>query len=143
MKRFLAVLLALVMMMALVACGGKEEAPAAKEEPKTEAPAAKEEAPAAKEEAPATGYDVSDCDPVEIILPTAANSAAIETIYLEKWMDRVTELSEGKAKLKNMATGESVEIALDENFAEAFGDHMNSELLNSILGEEGLEGLLG
>ena len=93
MKRFLAVLLALVMTMALVACGGKEEAPAPAPAPAPSAPAA----PAAPEkEEPATGYDVSDCDPVEIILPTAANSAAIETIYLEKWMDRVTELSEGK-----------------------------------------------
>ena len=40
MKKFFALLLALVMVMSLVACGGKEEAPAAKEETKTEAPAA-------------------------------------------------------------------------------------------------------
>ena len=47
MKKILALLLALVMVLGLVACGAKEEAPAAQEE----APAVKEEAPA--EEAPA------------------------------------------------------------------------------------------
>ena len=47
MKKFLSLILALVMACSLIACGGsKEEAPAAKEETKTEAPAAKEEAPA-------------------------------------------------------------------------------------------------
>jgi len=46
MKKFLSLVLALVMACSLIACGGKEEAPApaAKEETKTEAPAAKEEA---------------------------------------------------------------------------------------------------
>ena len=51
MKKLIALLLALVMVIGLVACGAKEEAaaPAATEA----APAAKEEAPAAKEEAAA------------------------------------------------------------------------------------------
>ncbi len=46
MKKFLSLVLALVMACSLIACGGKKEAPApaAKEETKTEAPAAKEEA---------------------------------------------------------------------------------------------------
>ena len=61
MKKLLALLLALIMVFSMVACGAKEEAPAAseekpaetkeetKEEPKEEA---KEEAPAASEEKP-------------------------------------------------------------------------------------------
>ena len=53
MKKLIALLLALLMVFSLVACGAKEEAPAA-EETKTEAPAEeKEEAPAEEEEAPA------------------------------------------------------------------------------------------
>ena len=53
MKKIIALLLALVMVMGMVACGAKEEAPAVEEE-KVEAPAEeKEEAPAEEEEAPA------------------------------------------------------------------------------------------
>jgi len=48
MKKILALVLALVMACSLIACGGKEEAPAAKEETKTEAPA-KTDAPAKEE----------------------------------------------------------------------------------------------
>ena len=51
------------------------------------------------------------------------------------------ELSEGKAKVKNMATGESTELALGEEFAEAFADHINNEMLEAILSQEGMEGL--
>ena len=53
MKKLIALLLALVMVIGLVACGAKEEAaaPAATEA----APAATEAAPAAKEEAPEAG----------------------------------------------------------------------------------------
>ena len=43
MKKLFALLLTLAMVLSLAACGGKEEAPAAKEETKTEAPAATEE----------------------------------------------------------------------------------------------------
>ena len=43
MKKLFALLLTLAMVLSLAACGGKEEAPAAKEEAKTEAPAATEE----------------------------------------------------------------------------------------------------
>ena len=43
MKKILAFVLATVMVLGMVGCGAKEEAPAAKEETKTEAPAAKEE----------------------------------------------------------------------------------------------------
>ena len=50
MKKALALLLALVMVLSLAACGAKEEAPAATEAPAAEAPAAAPEAPAEAEE---------------------------------------------------------------------------------------------
>ena len=46
MKKIIALLLALAMVLSLAACGGKTEAPAATEAPKAEAPAT--EAPAAE-----------------------------------------------------------------------------------------------
>ena len=49
MKKFLSILLALAMVLALAACGASEPAPAATEAPKAEAPAATE-APAAPAE---------------------------------------------------------------------------------------------
>ena len=51
MKKYLALLLAVVMVLSLAACGGKTEAPAATEAPKTDAPAATE-APATEEADP-------------------------------------------------------------------------------------------
>ena len=51
MKKFIALLLALVMVMSLAACSvEKEEAPAATQAPAAEAPAATEAAPAAAPE---------------------------------------------------------------------------------------------
>jgi len=63
MKKLIALLLALLMVFSLVACGQKEEAPAAEEE-KVEAPAEeKEEAPAEeKEEAPAEEEEAPAAD---------------------------------------------------------------------------------
>jgi histidyl-tRNA synthetase len=38
------------------------------------------------------------------------------------------EIDENKAKVKNMTTGEQIEIALDENFASAFSNiHMTAK----------------
>ena len=61
MKRILAILMSLTMILALAACGAKEEAPApAPEAPKTEAP---------KTEAPAADADpLADLDPIVITL---------------------------------------------------------------------------
>lgn len=41
-------------------------------------------------------YDVADCDPVTIVFATANASANIESIYAEKFIDKVEELSQGK-----------------------------------------------
>lgn len=49
----------------------------------------------AQASAEGTTYDVSGCDPVKIVLPTAVSGSALESIYLEKWMEDVTERSEG------------------------------------------------
>jgi len=96
MKKFLALLLALAMIFALAACGAKAEEPAAKESA-AEEPAAKE--PAAEEPEDTTnewGYDVSAADPIEIVFACPNGATNIETIYSEKWMEAVTERSEGK-----------------------------------------------
>lgn len=42
------------------------------------------------------GYDVSNEDPVEILFACPNGASNIETIYSEKWMEAVTERSEGK-----------------------------------------------
>jgi len=67
MKKILALLLALVMVMSLAACGG-EKAPAATEAPKAEAAPAAPEAPAEKTPADYTGnlvvYSPHDADPL-------------------------------------------------------------------------------
>ena len=77
MKKILALLLALVMVLSLAACGAKEEAPAT-EAPKAEAPAAPE-APAEKTPADYTGnlvvYSPHDADPL------AAGVALFEATY--------------------------------------------------------------
>jgi len=58
MKKILAMLLALVMVLSLAACGGTT-APAATEAPKADAPAAAPEAPEAEPEAPAVEYKIA------------------------------------------------------------------------------------
>ena len=78
MKKILALVLALVMILSLTACGAKEE-PAATEAPKAEAPAAAPEAPAEKTPADYTGnlvvYSPHDADPL------AAGVALFEAAY--------------------------------------------------------------
>ena len=70
MKKIIALLLALVMMLGLVACGASEPAPAATEAPAAEAPAAEAapEAPAEKKPEDYTGnlvvYSPHDADPL-------------------------------------------------------------------------------
>lgn len=53
MKRILALLMALVMVLGLVACGSKTEAPATEQKEETTTPEATTETPAATEETPA------------------------------------------------------------------------------------------
>ena len=83
MKKILSLILALVMILSLVACGAKEEAPAATEAPKAEAaapaPEAAPEAPAEKKPEDYTGnlvvYSPHDADPL------AAGVALFEATY--------------------------------------------------------------
>ena len=90
MKRILAILMTLTMVLSLAACGGKEEAPAAKEETKTEAPAA-------KEEAPATDADpLADLDPIVITVGLCNTLESYPGQGLVKIVDLVEERSGGK-----------------------------------------------
>ena len=73
MKKILAMILCVAMVFALCACG---------------APAAAPSAP------PADGG--AELDPVEIVFAIPNGATNIETIYAEKWMELVTERSEGK-----------------------------------------------
>ena len=89
-KKVIAMLLVATMALSLVACGSKEEAPA--EEPKTE-----EEAPA--EEPAAEGeYAIEGLDEVTIVFSSAAAPSTIDSIYANRFMEVVTEKSNGQIK---------------------------------------------
>ena len=110
MKRMLALLLALLMVFSLVACGAKEEAPAAKEEPKTEAP--KEEA---KEEAPAAEPEATEERPV-----LGLCIYGIEFEYfanLAKWMEKAAADHGWDIKIASGDLGDpSSQVEIIENF---------------------------
>ncbi len=99
MKKIIALLLALAMVMSLAACGGKAEAPAATEAPKADAPAA--EAPAAE--------------------PVTIKVAAIETAYgSQVWAD--------VAAAFEAETGIKVELTTDKNLEDVLtGPMQNGE----------------
>lgn len=101
MKKLLALLLAALMLLSMAACAAKTE-PAKTDEPaKTEEPAKTDdstpaEAPAEEAEAPAAGaYDLTGCDALKITLPLPNGVTAVDTVYAEKWMELVTERSNG------------------------------------------------
>lgn len=75
MKKLIAMLLALIMVFSLIACGAKEDAPAA------DAPAA--DAPAA--DAPAADAPAADAEPVELTVwvPTGSNDLWFQTVKPE------------------------------------------------------------
>ncbi len=100
MKKIIALLLALVMVLSLAACGGKTEAPAATEAPKADAPAATE-APAAE--------------------PVTIKVAAIETAYgSQVWAD--------VAAAFEAETGIKVELTTDKNLEDVLtGPMQNGE----------------
>ena len=99
MKKIIALLLALAMVMSLAACGGKSEAPAATEAPKADAPAA--EAPAAE--------------------AVTIKVAAIETAYgSQVWAD--------VAAAFEAETGIKVELTTDKNLEDVLtGPMQNGE----------------
>ena len=94
MKRFLATLLSILMLASLLtACGGKEEAPAAKEETKTEAPAAKDEAPA---ELPSYTLKFGHGNAPEHAVSIAAQA----------WADAVAEKTDGRITIEVYPAGQ-------------------------------------
>ena len=84
MKKFLSLILALVMTCSLVACGAKEEAPAAKTETKTEAPA--------KTEAKADAEKPT----IKLRLGHGNSTDMAVHIYTQKWADAVSEATDGR-----------------------------------------------
>ena len=111
MKKILALILALVMVFALVACG-TTAAPAATEEPKTEEPAATEapaeptEAPAEPTEAPAEEPATVNADDIEDTMTSA--DGKYEVAF-------VTDVGQLKDKSFNQGTWNGVKLYAHEN----------------------------
>ena len=112
MKKILALILALVMVFALVACG-TTAAPAATEEPKTEEPAATEapaeeptEAPAEPTEAPAEEPATVSADDIEDTMTSADGKYEIAF---------VTDVGQLKDKSFNQGTFDGVKLYAHEN----------------------------
>ena len=102
MKKFLSLILALVMTCSLIACGAKEEAPAAKEETKTEAPAKTE----TKTEAPAANDFTIDLK----LGHGNATEHAIH-VYTQQWADAVAEATDGRIKITIYPAGQLGSLA--------------------------------
>ena len=113
MKKIIALLLALVMVFGLVACGAKEEAPAAEE--KTEAPATEE-----KTEAPAT----------EEKTEAPAEEAAAGSVYYLNFKPEADQAWQDLAALYTEQTGVAVKVV-----TAASGDYDTT--LNAQMGKDG------
>ena len=98
MKKFLSLILALVMACSLIACGGaKEEAPAAKEETKTEAPKAE----ARKADAPAAN-DFT----IELKFGHGNTVDNSNHRWTQTWADNVAAATDGRIKITIYPAGQ-------------------------------------
>lgn len=91
MKKLLATVLCLIMVLALCACGSTASAPAASEAPSAAEPAAPAEGEAASE---ATGWE--DVEPITISFAHANAITETNNIMVDNWMNAVIEASGGK-----------------------------------------------
>ena len=104
MKKYLALLLAVVMVLSLAACGGKTETPAATEAPKTDAPAATEAA---------------EADPMADLVAAAQAEGELtvygscEEEYLAAACEHFQELYGIKVNYQRLSTGE-VQAKIEE-----------------------------
>ena len=104
MKKYLALLLAVVMVLSLAACGGKTEAPAATKAPKTDAPAATEAA---------------EADPMKDLIAAAQAEGELtvygscEEEYLAAACEHFQELYGIKVNYQRLSTGE-VQAKIEE-----------------------------
>ena len=104
MKKYLALLLAAVMVLSLAACGGKTQAPAATEAPKTDAPAATEAA---------------EADPMKDLIAAAQAEGELtvygscEEEYLAAACEHFQELYGIKVNYQRLSTGE-VQAKIEE-----------------------------
>ena len=87
MKKVISLIMATFMRVSLAGCGAKEAPESAETVESTEP---------AEEAAEATGgYDLSGCEELQIVLPLPNGVTAVDTVFTEKWMDLITERSEG------------------------------------------------
>lgn len=96
-RKMTAILTAMAVGLSLAACG--QSRPSTEGDAGADAPQASGNEETGAEEtagASADGYDLTGCDPVKVVLPTAVSGSALESGYLEQWMDDVTERSGGQ-----------------------------------------------
>ena len=96
-RKMTAILTAMAMGLSLAACG--QSRPSTEGDAGADAPQTSGNEETGAEEtagASADGYDLTGCDPVKVVLPTAVSGSALESGYLEQWMDDVTERSGGQ-----------------------------------------------
>lgn len=119
MKKFMALLLAVVMVLSMVACGAKTETPA------TTAPAATQatEAPAATE-APEAGYTGPDWDAINAMEYDDASDALYEFAlgeFNEVYQDAKTEIEDLNLRMAKMAVAEA-KLMESGVFVPVYGD---------------------
>ena len=96
-RKMTAILTAMAMGLSLAACG--QSRPSTEGDAGADAPQTSGNEETGAEEtagASADGYDLTGCDPVKVVLPTAVSGSALESGYLEQWMEDVTERSGGQ-----------------------------------------------
>lgn len=96
-RKMTAILTAMAMGLSLAACG--QSRPSTEGDAGADAPQTSGNEETGSEEtagASADGYDLTGCDPVKVVLPTAVSGSALESGYLEQWMEDVTERSGGQ-----------------------------------------------
>ncbi len=93
-KKIGVLLMAAVIGTSLIGCGKSGTTATENVTDKAEAENEAEEAAESNTASDGT-YDLSGCDSVKIVLPTAVSGSALESEYLEHWMEDVTARSNG------------------------------------------------
>lgn len=91
-KKVLTLILVMLMTLSVAGCGTQDPLPDADNNSTVKDNAAS----ADENNAPADGnYDLTGCEALKITLPLPNGVTAVDTVYTEKWMELVTEHSEG------------------------------------------------
>lgn len=93
-RKIMALFISVVVGLSAVGCGQSEQPQEVKTENEAMEETEKEEG---KEAEAASGgtYNLEGCDAVKVVIPTAVSGSALESVYLEQWMEDVTAKSEG------------------------------------------------